>query len=115
MPGQRRKMQPFMNRLSMDEQKTILGLPRLGWSEPRIARETGNHRATIRWIALEVALEPESVPAVVHTTGGWRKKAHAAILSRVPSVCGHMLDQRRRRHARCFDGDVPGRLVGLSL
>lgn len=63
MPGRRRKT-PFMNRLSMGEQKTILGLLRLGWSERRIARETGNHRATIRRIALEAAQKPESVPEV---------------------------------------------------
>jgi hypothetical protein len=35
---------PFMNRLSMDEQQTIIGLLRLGWPERRIARETGFHR-----------------------------------------------------------------------
>lgn len=54
MPGRRRKM-PFMNRLSMDERQTIVGLLRLGWKQRRIARETGFHRATIRRIALEVA------------------------------------------------------------
>jgi hypothetical protein len=37
-----------MNRLSMDERTTILGLLRMGWSERRVARETGYHRATIR-------------------------------------------------------------------
>ena len=56
MPGRRRKM-PFMNRLSMDERQSIIGLLRLKWSERRIARETGFHRATIRRIALEVAAE----------------------------------------------------------
>jgi|SRR5579884_536417 len=54
MPGRRRKM-PFMNRLSMDERQTIIGLLRLGWTQRRIARETGFHRATIRRIAVEVA------------------------------------------------------------
>ena len=48
---------PFMNRLSMDERQSITGLLRLKWSERRIARETGLHRATIRRIALEVAAE----------------------------------------------------------
>ena len=47
MPGRRRKM-PFMNRLSMDERQSIIGLLRLRWPERRIARETGFHRATIR-------------------------------------------------------------------
>jgi transposase len=56
MPGRRRKM-PFMNRLSMDEQKSIVGLLRLRRPERRIARETGFHRATIRRIALELAAE----------------------------------------------------------
>jgi transposase len=48
---------PFMNRLSMDERQSIIGLLRLKWPERRIARETGFHRATIRRIALEVAAE----------------------------------------------------------
>ena len=47
MPGRRRKM-PFMNRLSMDERQSIIGLLHLRWPERRIARETGFHRATIR-------------------------------------------------------------------
>ena len=37
-----------MNELSVTEEQTIVGLLRLGWSERRIARETGHHRATIR-------------------------------------------------------------------
>jgi transposase len=46
-----------MNRLSMDERQTVIGLLRLSWSERRIARETGFHRATIRRIAIETAAE----------------------------------------------------------
>ncbi len=56
MPGRRRKT-PFMNRLSMDERQTIIGLLRLNWPERRIARETGFHRATIRRVAREAAAE----------------------------------------------------------
>ena len=56
MPGRRRK-KPFMNRLSMDERQTIIGLLNLKWPERRIARETGFHRATIRRIALALAAE----------------------------------------------------------
>lgn len=37
-----------MNELSVSDQEKILGLLRLGWSERRIARETGHHRKTIR-------------------------------------------------------------------
>src|SRR5277367_5355030 len=68
MPGRRRKM-PFMNRLSMDEQQSIIGLLRLGWKQRRIARETGFHRATIRRIAREAAIEPAkcTTPAKVAT------------------------------------------------
>ena len=55
---------PFMNRLSMDERQTIIGLLRLRWPERRIARETGFHRATIRRIAREFASQPQSVPEV---------------------------------------------------
>jgi hypothetical protein len=46
-----------MNRLSMDERQTIIGLLGLKWPERRIARETGFHRATIRRVALELAAE----------------------------------------------------------
>jgi len=56
MPGRRRKT-PFMNRLSMDERQTIIGLLHLNWPERRIARETGFHRATIRRIAFEAAAD----------------------------------------------------------
>ena len=60
---------PFMNRLSMDEQQSIIGLLRLGWKQRRIARETGFHRATIRRIACEAATEPAkcTTPAKVAT------------------------------------------------
>jgi transposase len=37
-----------MNELSVSDQEKILGLLRLGWSERRIARETGHHRKSIR-------------------------------------------------------------------
>ncbi len=37
-----------MNSLSVTEQESIIGLLRLGWSERRIARETGHHRLTVR-------------------------------------------------------------------
>ena len=47
-----------MNRLSMTEQETIVSLLRLGWSERRIAREGGHHRATIRRIRREAGLVP---------------------------------------------------------
>jgi transposase len=71
MPGRRRKT-PFMNRLSMNERKSILGLLRLGWKQRRIARETGFHRATIRRIALELAPELQNVPEVATDSPGSR-------------------------------------------
>jgi transposase len=37
-----------VNSLSVTEQESIIGLLRLGWSERRIARETGHHRLTVR-------------------------------------------------------------------
>lgn len=63
MPGRRRKT-PFMNRLSMNERESIIGLLRLGWKQRRIARETGFHRAAIRRIARELGAELQSVPEV---------------------------------------------------
>jgi len=47
----------------MTERETILSLLRLGWSERRIALETGHHRATIRRIGGEMAAR-QSVPEV---------------------------------------------------
>jgi hypothetical protein len=35
----------------MEERTLIMGPLRLGWSERRVALETGHHRATIRRIA----------------------------------------------------------------
>ncbi|MBD5657624.1 MAG: IS21 family transposase, partial [Candidatus Eremiobacteraeota bacterium] len=48
----------------MTEEQTIVGLLRLGWSERRIARETGHHRATIRRCARSErnAVAPAVVP-----------------------------------------------------
>ena len=39
----------------MTEEETIRGLLQLGWSERRIARETGHHRATIKRLARDAA------------------------------------------------------------
>lgn len=54
-----------MNRLSMDERQTIIGLLRLGWKQRRIARETGFHRVTVRRIAGELADEVSKCTAGV--------------------------------------------------
>ncbi len=56
MPG-RRCNTSCMNRLSMEERKTIVGLLGLKWSERHIAAQTGHHRATTRRIALKAATE----------------------------------------------------------
>src|SRR5665213_78436 len=55
MPRRRLKSDA-VNELSMTERETILGLLRLGWSERRIAREGGHHRATVRRIRHEAGL-----------------------------------------------------------
>lgn len=62
MPSRRRIVEA-VNKLSMTEHETILSLLRLGWSERRIAREGGHHRATIRRITRALG-EPQSVPEV---------------------------------------------------
>jgi hypothetical protein len=64
MPRRRLK-NDAVNELSMTERETILGLLRLGWSERRIAREGGHHRATVRRIRREAEL-----PAAKCTTPG---------------------------------------------
>jgi len=52
----RRRISDAVNKLSMTEQETILSLLRLGWSERRIAREGGHHRATVRRVRREAGL-----------------------------------------------------------
>src|ERR1019366_9414944 len=64
MPRRRLK-NDAVNELSMTERETILGLLRLGWSERRIAREGGHHRATVARIRHEAGL-----PAAKCTTPG---------------------------------------------
>jgi transposase len=43
-----------MNELSVTERERIIGLKALGWSDRRIARETGHHRLTV-WRTLRAA------------------------------------------------------------
>jgi transposase len=50
-----RRESAAMNELSVTEREQVLGLLRLGWSERRIARETGHHRLTVWRIAQELA------------------------------------------------------------
>lgn len=71
MLGRRRKT-PFMNRLSMNERESIIGLLRLGWKQRRIARETGAHRATIAKIVRELRAGRQSVPEVATDPPGSR-------------------------------------------
>lgn len=68
MPG-RRRIVDAVNKLSMTEEKRILGLLLSGWSDRRIARETGNHRATIARLRREAGLAPPkcTTPAEVPT------------------------------------------------
>jgi len=42
----------------MAERESILSLLRLGWSERRISREGGHHRATVRRVRREAGLAP---------------------------------------------------------
>jgi transposase len=52
----RRRVLDAVNKLSMTERESILNLLRLGWSERRISREGGYHRATIRRVRREAGL-----------------------------------------------------------
>jgi transposase len=47
-----------MNELSVSDRDKIIGLLRLGWSERRIARTTGNHRTTVRRLKAELEAAP---------------------------------------------------------
>jgi len=50
-----------MNELSVSDQEKILGLLRLGWSERRIAHETGHHRKTIKRLKDALQAEPSQI------------------------------------------------------
>jgi hypothetical protein len=49
-----------MNELSVTEEETIRSLLQLGWSQRRVARETGHHRATIQLIARAMTIAAAS-------------------------------------------------------
>jgi hypothetical protein len=55
MPN-RRDIVVAVNKLSMTDENAILGLLRRGWSDRRISREAGFHRATVRRIRIEAGL-----------------------------------------------------------
>jgi transposase len=52
----RRRVDDAVNKLSMNERDSIVGLLRLGWSDRRIAREGGHHRATVGRVRREAGL-----------------------------------------------------------
>ena len=52
----------------MTDEKGILSLLRRGWSERRIARETGHHRSAIRRVRREAGLGPKRTTATEVTT-----------------------------------------------
>lgn len=54
----RRRIVDAVNKLSMTEETRILGLLLSGWSDRRIARETGSHRATIARLRRQAGLAP---------------------------------------------------------
>jgi transposase len=63
----RRRVNDAVNKLSMTDEKAILGLVLLGWSDRRIAREGGHHRATVTRVRRQAELEskcttPPEVP-----------------------------------------------------
>ena len=64
MPSRRRIVEA-VNKLSMTEHETILSLLRLGWSQRRIAREGGHHRATVRRVRREAGLLPAKCTAPI--------------------------------------------------
>ncbi|MGH7707672.1 MAG: IS21 family transposase [Candidatus Binataceae bacterium] len=84
----------------MNERESITGLLRLGWSERRIARETGFHRATIRRIAREASAgppAPATVPEVATDPGGGTLSAQkVATESRPGSPAEAVADPRSR-------------------
>jgi len=70
-----------MNELSVSDQDKILGLLRLGWSERRIARETGHHRKTVRRLKDELGAASQADASPTPSP----EVAKAASISR--SVC----------------------------
>lgn len=96
----RRRIVDVVNTLSMTERETILSLLRLGWSERRVAREGGHHRATIRRIRREAGLDPKC------TTG--RKVATDPKCTTAPNVPTDPVKSRSacERHRVFIAGEV---------
>lgn len=64
----RRRIGDVVNKLSMTEETRIFGLVLSGWSDRRIARETGHHRATIARMRREAEQSSKcTTPAKVPT------------------------------------------------
>lgn len=85
----RRRIVDVVNKLSMTEHDTIVGLLRLGWSERRIAREGGHHRATVRRIRRQAGLAPKctTAPEVATDPKCTRAAKVPADSSKSRSVC----------------------------
>lgn len=74
MPN-RHRIVDAVNVLSMTDENAILALLRRGWSDRRISREAGYHRATVRRIRLRAASDPKcttppEVPTDTEPGGG---------------------------------------------
>ena len=70
----------------MTEEETIRGLLLLGWSERRIARETGHHRATIRKLAH--AIRGGALASEIVAAPGLAAAQSAAVAAETAEECG---------------------------
>jgi hypothetical protein len=89
-----------VNKLSMTERETILSLLRLGWSERRIAREGGHHRATVRRVRHEAGLtakctSPPEVPTDSAAAGRSSAEPFRAFIEAEPQQHGDLPRPRR--------------------
>ncbi len=74
----RRRIVDAVNKLSMTEENRIIGLLLSGWSDRRIARETGNHRATIARLRRQAGLAPPKCTTAADVPTDLGPKPHAA-------------------------------------
>jgi hypothetical protein len=100
MPN-RRRIVDAVNKLSMTDETAILGLLRRGWSDRRISREAGYHRATIRRIRHEAEFLASkcTTPAEVSTDPKPATAPKVATeLRRLPKRLVHLYIRKRRRN-----------------
>lgn len=99
------------NELNVNEQTTIQGMLRLGWSVRRIARETGHCRQAIRRLASEAVLSaklttPEKVPTDPEAAPANSDDSKPATSSQVPTDSKTETRSSCEEHRRFIEAEI---------